>query len=89
MYNDLFILFCFYLELFKRRNADNLDKIWILAYVLEPSCCKKRLKKSRARNWFGNKGRLKVLNETKLILMFLKEAGLAEAGLAEADPGMY
>ena len=32
------------------------------------SCCKKRQKKSQPRNWFGNRGRLKVLNDTKLVL---------------------
>ena len=34
--------------------------------LLEPSCCKKRQKKSQQRNWFGEC--LKVLIDTKLVI---------------------
>ena len=51
---------------FYRRLIDLMGKFW-LEVSLEPSCCKEWLKKSRARNRFGNGGRFKVLNDTKLI----------------------
>ena len=35
---------------------------------LEPSCCKKWQKKSNQETGLGNRGRLKALNGTKLVL---------------------
>ena len=36
--------------------------------ALEPVCCKKQQKSPNQETSFGNRGRLKVLNDTKLVL---------------------
>ena len=36
--------------------------------IVEPSCCKKRQKSPNQETGLRNRGRLKVLNDTKLIL---------------------
>ena len=53
----------FFIAPFMHNGAKKIVKLH-----LEPSCCKKRQKKSQPRNWFGNWGHLKVLNDTKLVL---------------------
>ena len=44
--------------------------------LLEPSCCKKRQKSLNQETGEGNRGHLKVLNNTKLILNVVTHAHL-------------
>ena len=41
---------------------------YLVFKILEPSCCKKRQKSPNQETGLGNRGRLKVLNDTNLIL---------------------
>ena len=50
-------------------NKQNIDWKHTYYYILlEPSCCKKCQKSPSQETDLGNRGRLKVLGDTKLIL---------------------
>ena len=56
---------------FNVKNHLSISDFFLFKNIhLEPSCCKKRQKSSNQETGLGKRGRLKVLNDTKMIINY-------------------